>query len=925
MINKPLDELSSLRIASICLITLLLNGCGGGGDSTEPATPLTAVQKAISTGNALLVDDPAEFFSHSETIVAGEKAKANAIIQTLFNLTTDGQLMAASSISLNSITWNPSHDSARLASNYGFNQDVLQTNKAFTTGYDDQTVTIGVAGQLKESRSKYLVLGGNPMRNYASNAVNLNDQMHTWLKNSVFWLVDNKPTNRLNVTMAQLDESYYFRDESATRAWFTQQFGDQITVNDANDCDGSKLKTCVEAGVDLLVVSQKVNSGDQQADILAGIDAAISANTPILYLHLDGGLTDLGKAIFEKLHVTYIGDNYWTRVGLDGWDGTHLYDQVPSHIAEQQALLSRLSNRSFSVDLNGCDDKSCTDESKMAQEFYVGANSIREQLKTLDVAKTDVFASPYYEYEKSIILLADKYRQDIRFPMDKTTTDTNAFLRSYFADSSQYHTRKINPKQLDMGNFSRSDFSHITPTSVIKSMTSKPHFRSAGVYALPGQTFSVTRKDSSAVETKVFINSLRSGATHEFATNGYTRPKHLQSNQYLLEPNQTIFLTSAYGGPVHITFNANDLPVELQFDQVAQHPVWRSSADDETFAVALEKGDFDWAELVTPGFEVHSKLDKMLQSIGNKNWTSAQDMANATETYVHNFPHVLAAFQGTGIDRVAEISDYAETKGWQVDSIDIAKHMNADQATCGSGCSGNPYDAYWAFNPVGHGDLHELGHGLEKGRFRFSGWDYHASTNYYSYYSKSMFFVKTGKEPECQSLDFKTFFTYLQESRNQGDPAQYMRDKNLTSWSAGARIFIQMMMSAQEQGVLNNGWHLIARLHLADREFTRAIKTEEAWQAKNVSLAMSDYSLSESKAISNNDWLLIQISNVLGRDMRNYLNMWGLEYTDKAAEQVQALSLTPMPMNYFASTNTGYCKDMTPQTLAVDGSTVWPD
>lgn len=49
--------------------------------------------------------------------------------------------------------------------------------------------------------------------------------------------------------------------------------------------------------------------------------------------------------------------------------------------------------------------------------------------------------------------------------------------------------------------------------------------------------------------------------------------------------------------------------------------------------------------------------------------------------------------------------------------------MNADQATCGYGCSGNPYDAYWAFSPLGHGDLHELGHGLEKGRFRFAGWE----------------------------------------------------------------------------------------------------------------------------------------------------------------------------------------------------------
>ncbi|MCV5951156.1 hypothetical protein OFN94_40755, partial [Escherichia coli] len=80
-----------------------------------------------------------------------------------------------------------------------------------------------------------------------------------------------------------------------------------------------------------------------------------------------------------------------------------------------------------------------------------------------------------------------------------------------------------------------------------------------------------------------------------------------------------------------------------------------------------------------------------------------------------NYPHVLAGFQGRGIDEVPYIIQYAQNQGWEIANIDMVKHMNADQATCGYGCSGNPYDAYWAFSPLGHGDLHELGHGLEKG------------------------------------------------------------------------------------------------------------------------------------------------------------------------------------------------------------------
>ncbi|NMV43142.1 hypothetical protein HKB00_04505, partial [Vibrio parahaemolyticus] len=160
----------------------------------------------------------------------------------------------------------------------------------------------------------------------------------------------------------------------------------------------------------------------------------------------------------------------------------------------------------------------------------------------------------------------------------------------------------------------------------------------------------------------------------------------------------------------------------------------------------------------------------------------------------HNYPHVLAGFQGPGIDEVPEIIQYAKNQGWEIANIDMVKHMNADQATCGYGCSGNPYDAYWSFSPLGHGDLHELGHGLEKGRFRFSGWEGHSTTNYYSYYSKSRFFQNTGKVSTCQSLDFKGQFELLQASRTQADPNAYMAAQNQTGWSWGARVYIQMMM-----------------------------------------------------------------------------------------------------------------------------------
>ncbi|MCZ8498339.1 hypothetical protein O9929_10820 [Vibrio lentus] len=44
---------------------------------------------------------------------------------------------------------------------------------------------------------------------------------------------------------------------------------------------------------------------------------AFSRIYPCCTSHLDGGMTDLGKALFTEMHMTYVGDNYWRKLGHD--------------------------------------------------------------------------------------------------------------------------------------------------------------------------------------------------------------------------------------------------------------------------------------------------------------------------------------------------------------------------------------------------------------------------------------------------------------------------------------------------------------------------------------------------------------------------------------------------------------------------------
>lgn len=732
-------------------------------------------------------------------------------------------------------------------------------------------------------------------------------------KNVLSWLMNRSQsdiTAQANVALLTVSSG----TASNSEKWINQHFN-KWQVDNCND--GATLSSCI-ADADLVIISTTQNI--EQGQLLSALASLKAQNIPVLYVHQDswntsGFTSDVLNTMGFYMQSNGGPGNYFSQ-DQALWDSYHAMQSGTNDVADIYQMVRQLQQDSFSFDIAACEDN-CDAIDAYNKEYKNPLATIRNLINQLDKDKVKLFSTQGYELEKLLVLLADKYRQEIVYPMDTKSTSTGDFLKAMFADSVIYNYRTINPAQADLGNFSRTDFSHITPTNKTVTLNSKRHFRSAGVYALPGVSFQVKRLDSSDLTTKIFINTQRSGSTHEFANNGYSRPKYLQSQHIEVKSGETVTLTNPYGGPVQIEFSSNDLPVQFEFMNVGLHPYWNGPEDDISFSEALAAEEYDWAELITPGFEVHSQLSKMRQSMSNENFTSAKALSDATMRYVHNFPHVLAGFQGPNIDVVSEIHDFAQDHDYTIDTIDMVKHMNADQATCGSGCSGNPYDAYWSFNPVGHGDIHELGHGLERGRFRFAGWDGHASTNPYSYYTKTQFFKDTGSEPSCQSLPFDNLLQALENSQQTANPFVYMQEQSLTSWNQGVAIYIQMMMAAQNQGALQDGWHLLARLHIYEREFNRAVKNEDAWAAKRNSLGLGSYTLTDAKALSNNDWLAQGISWVTELDYRAFLTMWGLSFSSEISDQIQQHNFTQTVAQFYQASGNDYCYGLDKTPLSV--------
>ncbi|WP_372767012.1 ImpA family metalloprotease, partial [Pseudoalteromonas sp.] len=867
---------------------------------------------AIETGNALVVKESDTILNAAINELSSHKVRFNDIKSQLFKKNSQGDVLDA-------IDWDPTHDAAILQGQYPFNDNVLYTTSSNQSGGPDRVLPIAIAGSKTPTSGRYIAYGGNPFRN------SVNDQMLKFMTNTFDWLTQSNTTikSQFNVVLSQLDESYWFRDRSLTRAWLDANYSN-VSYNQAGDCDGSKLAECIAAKPDVIIISRMLRDGDNQQAILDAVSSALNQNIPVLYIQYDGGIGEHGRKLLQLLNISHKNDNYWWKLYLDDFNPSTVFNKLPNDMQAINTLLNNFKTGVFNVDLSNCETRSCPDNSNSYNEFFAGADVVKTMFNGFDSEKRNIFKSADYRLNKLLILLADHYRQTVSFPMDKIATDTVSFFKSLYADYAVYNVRDINPTQPDMGNFSRSDFSHITPEHAAITLTAKPYFRSAGVYAIPGQSFTVTRTDNQAVTTHIFINTLRTGATHIFSENKYNRPYLLQTQKIEVKPNESVTLTSSYGGPIQIAFDKKDLEVNFSFTHVGRHPHWRNKDDDAIFAERMASGDYDWAEIATPGFEVHSKLSKLEASLAGSIWPVASDFANATSRYTHNLVHVLAGFKGPGIDVEPEIHDFVTARGLEVDTIDIVKHMNADQPTCGWGCSGNPYDAGWNFSPTGHGDLHELGHGIERSSMRFEGYGGHSNTNFYSYFSKSIYEDDTGESASCQSLPFETLFNTLQQSKLEADSIAYMQANLTKGWSEHHAIYLQLMMAAQAENTLNNGWFLYPRLHIWEREFYRADDSDSAWEAKKSGLGFSNYSRAELSSISRNDWLYISLSNITQLDLTTWFTMYGFTVSDTAKTQVKSNGFKEIAEVFYTSTGTGYCSSLVQSSVPVDGKQVWP-
>ena len=925
----------------------MLAGCGGGDADADAATAQTSsadaaatdaralaatppreavvgrtvvdpMARALTTGNASAIP-LATVVTATRTLLSNQQAAYASLKQALFGLNANG---TANATSLTSLDWDPSHDSSQLTLLDSLqNQPILTSNWRYEDGRAGASTVLAVAGTSATGNARYAVFGGNPL------GVPGNASMDKLMLNTVAWLTRRTTFTNLKVVTAHLPgtETYWFPHESRTRAWFAAKYGG-VAINgvvsgaatQADDrCDGNKLDACLK-GADLLVIGQEQGPNAYNgASVMQAVLNAQGRGIPVLYLHHRTDANDLAARLLDHFRLAQ-STNYWAINGLKGFNPTKL-PAMPSHLADIQALVNRLSAGTFTSNWSGCTTSGridCTADATYMAQFGTPAESIRTALRTLDANGTAIFSRTGYTLEKMLVLLGDKYREAVTYPLDRSASGA-AFYRAYFSDMAAYLHRPYTAVAKNLGNFSNpipASTAALTRTVTVALPRTGTRDHMTGLYVMPGRTITLTRTDAGTGQVHVGLNMLRDSTWVFNQPSGLDRPTQLASPRTALKARETVTLTSPSGGPLflHVEAATGNLPaVAVQVSGVTTHPVLRNPHDAtqvKAFNTELATTPTNWVGITTDTLMLHSTLTNFRQSVALYGGDLA-GLASDTWVYTIKDTYELAGFNSSTAGQYVlapAVTSFCALKGWdctgQQHRRDVVQHVISDvRATCGNGCSGNPYDQDWAFEPLGWGETHEIGHNLQRSRL-----DIHANRS--EEVSNNVFpihkHVKYNLSPAGVAEPLvdregsgRSAFDLLKAALATAAPSSAAYDslwadpEYAANNSERVMFYRQLVEHARHYNRnLGDGWALMTLAYVQDRNFEAA---ESTWAASAARLGFGTYAAAYPSEMDGNDFLLITSSFVIGRDMRPMFDLWGVTYSAEASAQVAAYRYTP--------------------------------
>ncbi len=988
-------------VADQGFVLLNVEGCNGTLNGTTYTTGIMSANCTITP----------TFITNAENAIANQNhtlATASELIEFSIkqltaietsNQTTVKQLYQGIG---STITWNPTHDSITFSTFMPENTfTVLPSNV-------DGSGNVAISGLVmagEQQSQRYATMAGNLF------SVNRSAETDILLKNLLDWLTQGEDKvdgfNVITAQMPSLADSHYFRHNEHIRIWLNEFYPTSHSINQANSCDYAELISCIDAQKPDLIILSDI---DRQSLGYEGIKSAMvkakAMGIPLLLSNYQRTQSPMLAPLYLEMGVATSG-NYWTKRQTKDLNISEIIKEDASLVAVK-SLLYDLDAGNFNTSvLNDCTGNFlnyCRTDA-FTTAFRAGADWYRNNAIAFDTNSLNIFAKNNFDLMKAGLLLADKYRSKIDYPI--TYDEHTQWQQALFADWLISYIRPNNLTQPDLGQFiqsagslSKNTPAHYTyPKTITEHKTiSVPYsgqWTTTGWYALPGQTIKLTRSDLSSATVKVKLNYHRPNTNRVYQNRIYRAPLELMQQRLTLAANKPLEFSTPYGGPIYLHISGSkDFNIKVTAEGVTKHPTITDFSDAQqilTFNELLENTELPHIDLRTDGAEQHLRRDRFTNAIKG-NFPNVNALLNSIANDHINNLYGLAGFklQGKALTESLPTDVLSTCQGlFGSDCIDNAihtrtmiQHANYDQnAHCGAGCSGNPWDAGWNINPTGWGDNHELGHNLQTNRLNvqyateanrdnWTGYSSRAgenSNNIFPYYvAWKTHYIRDGNTNEIKGgMNNKDlFYVFMSDAANIKDNSgqRLIYDANCKLISSGVdryeglwesnayaihnsyrmTFYIQMAFKAHgmvmnDGTTLANGFNIFTLLYQHHRIFGKYANNATNWEANRTKLGFSLFPYNGNnvyggRAIANipgNDFMLVSLSKLTGKDWRSHFDMFGLRYSSLAAAQVvenATNGAVPMGMYQleleYPPANVSENLTFIPMSLT-DGTTLW--
>ncbi|AZQ11528.1 hypothetical protein STH12_02450 [Shewanella khirikhana] len=981
-----------------------IEGCGGSlhgatfttaamsADCRVTASFITNAAKAILHHDHRYASD-AELIRHARDSIATIEASRKDLVDTLYH-------------GINQISWRPGHDSITFTSFLPERSQILLPANKDGKG-NNSSANRGLVMVAEEGEYRSVAMAANLF------SVNTSSETNMLLKRLIGWLTKGGDQKiGFSIVTAQVPsraDSRYFPHNEDIRDWLSNNYANQFVINDENVCDYNELLSCIDSlKPDLIILSDLDRAGLGHNGIVAAVAKARAAGIPLLLSNYMRNASAMLSPLYHRMGLVTYG-NYWSKLNADAVMVTDIRASN-DYLVAVDGLMENLSNGNFSTEhLDACNSNflAC-DSSPFRDNFKEGADWLRSSVITLDRNLTDAFSLSDANVIQAGLLLADKYRDAIDYPI--SWDEHQNWQQAMFADWLINYARLSNQSQPDLGEYitdrsmltkgSAATYRH--PETSVDRKTIRVGYpnqwTTTGWYVLPGQMVTLTRHDNSSAKAEIKLNYHRFNTNRAFQQKVYRAPLELATQRLPLAPNSSVSFSSPYGGPLYLYFSGveGDLQVDISADGITHHPTIMDFGDDnqiQQFNERLSETELPHVDLRTDGAEQHLRRDRFTNAIGGSVPDVSSLLRSIAEDHI-NGVYTLAGYKVQG-KTLAE-SMPADVKAACLNMIGnecidetlhtrkIIQHANYDQnAHCFSGCSGNPWDASWNINPIGWGDNHELGHNLQVNRLNvqyvaasdIDNWTKYSSragensNNIFPYVVRwRTHYLRDGNTSQITSGNMNhkdLFFVFMSDAAavKNSSGNRVVLDGNCrvldgssryeSPWKSNAyavhngyrmAFYIQMALRAHKMELVDgtrlaNGFNIFTLLYLHQRIFGALSGDIANWDANKDRLGFgmfpyeghSVYGGRKVRDIPGNDFMLVALSKLTGRNWQSHFDMMGLRYSTLAATQAQANTTKgslEMGM-YVLETDlppANMSEGLSFKSLSVqDGSTTWHD